>query len=124
MVTEWRAGQATIAAGCQALSEVLLLAVEGKRVYAEGAFLQHQTEHIMQVRASSFAQHWVNGTVIWTHCKKISKKWGHTITVTGKIEAFQQRRLGIDTYIDSQESQTNDRKLPAPWKIIASLESV
>lgn len=48
-VADWRAGQATIAAGCQALSEVLLMGVEGKRVYPEGAFLQHQEEHMVQV---------------------------------------------------------------------------
>ncbi|KAK9909936.1 hypothetical protein WJX75_009720 [Coccomyxa subellipsoidea] len=56
-VADWRGGQAIIAAGCQALSEVLLLGVEGKRVYPEGAFLQHQEEHMVQAREALERHH-------------------------------------------------------------------
>jgi hypothetical protein len=64
-VADWRGGQAIIAAGCQALSEVLLLGVEGKRVYPEGAFLQHQEEHMVQVVCATAVCNPVNDSLPW-----------------------------------------------------------
>jgi len=48
-VSEWREGQARIAASCHALADTVLLATKAKPIYGEGAFAQRQAEHIAQV---------------------------------------------------------------------------
>lgn len=48
-MSEWRAGQARVSASCSAMSETLLFATEGKRVYSEAAFAQAQADHMAQV---------------------------------------------------------------------------
>ncbi|CAL8461618.1 g1149 [Coccomyxa elongata] len=56
-VAEWRAGQARISASCSAMSETLLLAMEGKRVYSEGAFVQAQADHMAQAQQTLEMHH-------------------------------------------------------------------
>ncbi|BDA42104.1 Dynein heavy chain 2, axonemal [Coccomyxa sp. Obi] len=56
-VAEWRAGQARISASCSAISETLLLATEGKRVYTESAFVLAQAEHMGQAQQTLEMHH-------------------------------------------------------------------
>lgn len=76
-VAEWRAGQARISTSCSAISETLLLATEGKRVYTGSAFVQDQADHMARVIHSAniclqlLAEHaltMLQSTICWVYC--------------------------------------------------------